>query len=89
MTVTYALYHQALQIAAGAILAAMALLILALWMGWRWWRSARAVEQGRTAYWHLMATARCALCGSQMELPTAAAPTLVPSPYDGPTGARR
>ena len=77
----------------------VALFMLVLWMARRWWRdarewamrydAAREVEQGRTAYWHLMATARCALCGSQMELPVAAPATIVPSPYDGPTGARR
>ena len=64
------------------------LLVLDLVLAWRWQRTTREVEQGRTAYWHLMATARCALCGSQMELPVAAAATLLPSPYDGPTEMR-
>ena len=59
---------QPLTTALDAALWAMAVLLVALAAAlWLLLRRIRAGHRWQLAYWHLMATARCGLCGSRME----------------------
>ena len=54
----------ALDAALCAVAVLLAALVAALWL---LHRRARTGHRWQLAYWHLMATARCGLCGSRME----------------------
>jgi hypothetical protein len=51
----------------------VALTVVGLW-AFRERAAAKASAQWQVCYWHLMATARCPLCGSRMEPEPAPAP---------------
>lgn len=65
-------YLQPLTAALDVVLAFATVLLAALAVaGWLLLRRVRSQHHWQVAYWHLAATARCALCGSQMEPPPA------------------
>lgn len=62
----------ALDVLLGAVVVLLVALAAALWL---LLRRARTEHRWQLAYWHLMATARCGLCGSRIEPePTPAEP---------------
>lgn len=67
-----ATYVQPLVTALDAVLAFATVLLTALAVAvWLLLRRVRSQHRWQVAYWHLAATARCSLCGSQMERPPA------------------